>query len=223
MYTIRQADMDDFYFMIDINLLDYDIDKEGCPYLPASPEEENELFSRIAQFAEPSLWIEDVEIYTCPKFAFICENRKTREKIGLVMFLFRNMNDPTFQHFGIYDKFARDIFPTDGRVCEIEQLWVEPKERRKGIATRLMNKAEEMSLIHNIKMIYTHTESNNSRILEMRKKLGYKNIRTGPLWDKIIRISAVKYLNLNLNLTLLTPTTTEQGLHFPPIDNLNHS
>ncbi|MFC1921451.1 GNAT family N-acetyltransferase [Chloroflexota bacterium] len=185
--------MDDYYFIVEVNLLNEGIDR-GDPHIPASFDEENELLSRLAQFADSSLRIAETEIYTCPKYAFISENIETKEKIGLVMFLFRDMNDPTFQHFGIYDKFERSVFPVDGRICEIFQLWVEPKERRKGIASKLMNKAEEISRIHNIKMIYTHTESNNTRILEMRKKLGYENIRTGTLWDEIIRVSAAKYL-----------------------------
>lgn len=193
LYTIRQATIDDYYFVVEVDLLDEGIERDN-PYFTASIDEQNELLSRLAQYVDSSVWIDDIEIYTCPKFAYICENSETKEKVGLVMFLFRNMNDPTFQHFGCYDKFERSIFPDDGRVCEIFQLWVDPEERRKGIATQLMKKVEEVSRQHDIKMIYTHTEATNYRILEMRKKNGYQNIRTGTLNDEIIRISAVKYL-----------------------------
>lgn len=193
-HFIRQADMNDFYFVVEIDLLEEGIEREN-PYLSASFEEQSEFLERMARFLDPSLNTGKTELDTCPKYALICETKDTKVKIGLIMFLFRNMNDPTFQHFGIYDKFERSIFPTDGKVCEIFQLWVAPEERRKGIATELMKNAEEISRDNNIQMIYTHTESINNHVVELCEKLGYKTIRTGTLNDEVIRVSQIKHLS----------------------------
>jgi len=148
-HLIRQADMDDFYFVVET-----DVVSEGneYPYTPMSFEEEAKYLDEIARFLDNSLNYGDTEITTCPKFALICEDIAKKERIGLLMFLFRDMNAPTFQHFGIYDKFEREIFPEDGKVCEIFQLWVAPEVRRRGIATDLILKAEEIALENNIHM-----------------------------------------------------------------------
>lgn len=44
-------------------------------------------------------------------------------------------------------------------------------------------------------MIYTHTEALNDHVLEMNRKLGYQEVRRGPLWDDVIRVSLVKWLD----------------------------
>ena len=193
MFSIRQADMNDFYFVVEIDLLDEGIGIEN-PYLEASFEEQSELLGRLAQFLDPSLNTGETEIYTCPKYALVCEDTETKEKIGLIMFLFRDMNDPTFQTFGVYDKFDRGVFPRDGKVCEIFQLWVAPGERRKGIATELMKEAEEITRDNDIRMIYGHTESGNDHVVELCNKLGYEVIRKGMLNDEVVRVSQIKHL-----------------------------
>jgi len=193
MFSIRHADMNDFYFVAEINSIDEGIEREN-PYLTASFEEEVEFLDKIARFLDPSLNTGETEFSTCPKYALICEDNRIKESIGLVMFLLRNMNDSTFQHFGIYDKFERSTFPEDGRVCEIFQLWVAPEQRRKGLASELMKKAEDIALDNNIKMIYTHTEAINDHVVELCDKLGYKVIRKGTLWDEVVRTSQIKHL-----------------------------
>jgi ribosomal protein S18 acetylase RimI-like enzyme len=105
------------------------------------------------------------------------------------------MNQTSFQHFGIYDKFDRKLFPENGRVCEIFQLWVAPDFRRQGIATTLKKKAEEIAVSNHIPMIYTHTEAVNHHVVELNEKLGYTQIRTGPLWDEVTRTSLIKNLD----------------------------
>lgn len=193
-HCIRQADMNDYYFVVETDLLDEGIEREN-PYLMASFEEQSEYLERMARFLDPSLNTGNTESDTCPKYALICEDRDTKERIGLIMFQCRDMNDPTFQHFGIYDKFERGIFPADGRVSEIFQLWVAPEERRKGLATELMKKAEEVSRKNNIQMVYTHTEAANDHVVELCDKLGYEVIREGTLNDDVVRISQIKHLS----------------------------
>ncbi len=192
-YVIRQADMNDFYFVVEIDLLDEGIEGES-PYPITSFDEEVEFLDKIARFLDPSLNEGETEFSTCPKYTLICEDSRTKESIGLIMFLFRDINDPTFQHFGIYDKFNRSMFPTDGKVCEIFQLWVAPGHRRKRIASELMKKAERIACKNNIQMIYTHTESVNDHVVELCDKLGYEVIRKGTLWDETVRVSQIKHL-----------------------------
>jgi ribosomal protein S18 acetylase RimI-like enzyme len=86
------------------------------------------------------------------------------------------------------------MFPTDGKVCEIFQLWVAPDHRRKGIASELMKKAERIARDSYIQMIYTHTESVNDHVVELCDKLGYEVIRKGTLWDETVRVSQIKHL-----------------------------
>jgi hypothetical protein len=43
-------------------------------------------------------------------------------------------------------------------------------------------------------MIYTHTEERHAHVLALNQKLGYREVRRGPIWDDVIRVSLVKYL-----------------------------
>jgi len=54
-------------------------------------------------------------------------------------------------------------------------------------------------------MIYTHTEHTNTHVLALNEKLGYHEVRRGPIWDEIERVSLVKYLAQRIELVLLTP------------------
>ena len=43
-------------------------------------------------------------------------------------------------------------------------------------------------------MIYTHTELTNPHVIALNLKLGYREIRRGPIWDEIERVSLTKIL-----------------------------
>jgi hypothetical protein len=43
-------------------------------------------------------------------------------------------------------------------------------------------------------LIYTHTEERNEHVIALNKKLGYHEIRRGPIWDEIVRVSLIKSL-----------------------------
>ena len=43
-------------------------------------------------------------------------------------------------------------------------------------------------------MVYTHTELSNPHVIELKRRLGYREIRRGPIWDEIVRVSLVKDL-----------------------------
>ncbi len=55
---------------------------------------------------------------------------------------------------------------------------------------------EDIRLANDINLIYTHTEERNLHVVELNKKLGYKEVRRGLIWDEIIRISLIKHLKI---------------------------
>ena len=192
-YTIRKAGVKDLDFIVRI-----DLEGEGVPgtleaeKMSSAKLREHRL--KMRRFVTPVRDSGDNEYESCPKMAYIAVDKDTGESIGLIMFLFRDMNSPDFKPFDIFDKFDRSLFPKDGRFCEIYELWTAPSQRRRGIATRLKQKAESAARRHQITMMYTHTAVENTHVVELNLKLGYHVIRTGPLWDKFVRVSLVKYL-----------------------------
>ncbi|MCU6794979.1 GNAT family N-acetyltransferase [Paenibacillus sp. WQ 127069] len=97
----------------------------------------------------------------------------------------------------MYNELDRTLFQSDGRFLEIFQLWVHPDYRRAGLATQLKSKLEEEAQYHNVNLIYTHTEAVNDHVIELNKKIGYQEVRRGPIWDDIIRVSLIKQLNVS--------------------------
>jgi ribosomal protein S18 acetylase RimI-like enzyme len=188
----RLGNKNDLEFVVNIDLLNEGISKPN-PLLRASDEAKLLYFRKISQFVDPSLCQGTTEFEKCPKYALICE--EDQRKIGLLMFLLRDMNDTTFQHFGVFDKFPRNLFPKNGKVCEIFQFWVAPESRRKGIGTELTRRTESISVQNGVILVYTHTEVTNLHVVELYKKLGYQVIRTGRLDDEIIRVSMIKHLS----------------------------
>ncbi|MBP1989562.1 ribosomal protein S18 acetylase RimI-like enzyme [Paenibacillus eucommiae] len=77
---------------------------------------------------------------------------------------------------------------------EIFSLWNHPNYRRLGLATQLKLKLEEEADYHKVNLIYTHTEEKNQHVIELNKKIGYQEVRRGPIWDDVIRVSLIKPL-----------------------------
>jgi ribosomal protein S18 acetylase RimI-like enzyme len=102
--------------------------------------------------------------------------------------------DGTYPWKTIFHELDRSLFQEDGRFVEIFQLWVAPQFRRKGIATRLKQKLEDVAKSKDINLIYTHTEERNTHVIALNEKLGYRKVRKGPIWDEIIRTSLIKHL-----------------------------
>jgi ribosomal protein S18 acetylase RimI-like enzyme len=94
----------------------------------------------------------------------------------------------------VFRAIDRSVFPPDGAFAEIYQLWVDPQHRRGGIGTALKRSMEMVVRSQNIRLIYTHTEEANSHVLALNKKLGYREVRRGPIWDAVVRVSLVKNL-----------------------------
>ena len=178
---IRTADINDIDFMIEIDLKD-----EGVTSISNSQLSEQELElhrKKIMRF-----------ITELDREALIFEDHK-RRRIGLIMYSVVSRDGEQLWKT-IFHELDRGLFQEDGRFIEIYQLWVHPDHRRSGIGTKLKMKLEEKAKKVNVNMIYTHTEEHNLHVIDLNHKLGYKEVRRGPIWDEIIRVSLIKHINL---------------------------
>jgi ribosomal protein S18 acetylase RimI-like enzyme len=108
--------------------------------------------------------------------------------------LWRARTWATVEEWSVFRAIDPAVFPVDGAFAEIFQLWVDPEHRRQGIGTALKREVERAARERGITMLYTHTEEHNAHVLALNHKLGYHEVRRGPIWDPIIRVSLVKYL-----------------------------
>ena len=185
---LRKSSIDDLDFIIDALASGEGYTKEE------DRTNQNEERVKICRYLDENYNFGPNEIDNCPKFTYLAIDDKTQKRVGFILFTVRDFNTPGFQDFGIFDKIDRSLFPKDGRFCEIFDLWIDSDYRRQGIATQLKLKAEEIATIYNLKMVYTHTEEDNPHVIELNRKLGYKIIRTGVLWDEVIRVSLIKWI-----------------------------
>jgi ribosomal protein S18 acetylase RimI-like enzyme len=123
--------------------------------------------------------------------AFIYQDKNNGEKIGLIMYSIAN-RDAAYPWKTIFHELDRDLFQADGRFLEIFNLWVNPRARRSGIATRLKQRLEVEARNRGVSLIYTHTEADNHHVIELNRKLGYMEVRRGRIWDDIVRVSLIK-------------------------------
>lgn len=125
--------------------------------------------------------------------AFICEDQSYKKKIGLLMYRVRNRDD--VPDFSILRRIDRALFPEDGQLMEVYQLWVDKDYRKRGIAYELKLKLEEEARIKGVQLVYSHTEESNIPVIKMNSKLDYEVVWRGPIWDdQIVRIAFIKHL-----------------------------
>ncbi len=185
MLTIRPAGPQDLDYLVETDLLN-----EG--YTPAPGETPMTDAERADHRTKIAGFIND----PC-QGGWIAEDSTTGAKAGMILARFRDRQtepDDEANRF-LFQFIDNSIFPPDGKFCEVFQLWVHPTYRRQGLATRLKQVLEDEAKKRGIHMIYTHTEAQNEHVIEMNRKLGYREVRRGPLWDDVIRVSLVKWLD----------------------------
>ena len=130
------------------------------------------------------------------KCAWVYEDTATRQNIGmfLVWFRERHTEPHTPATDFLFQFIDESILPPDGRFCEVFQLWVHPAYRRRGLATAMKRACEDEARRRGTHLIYTHTRERNANVVELNRRLGYEEIRRGPLWDDAVRVSLVKRL-----------------------------
>ena len=129
------------------------------------------------------------------KQAWVLEDHEAGCLAGMILFRFRHRVEPSERPDSwLFRELPMDIFPSDGRFCEVFNLRVEPPDRRRGHATRLKNQMERVARQRGVCLLYTHTEQTNAHVLELNRKMGYVEVRRGPIWDEVSRVSLVKRL-----------------------------
>lgn len=184
---IRRAGPSDLNFIFEVDLLSEGI-SAGPAEEPLAPQERREYRDWLSIFVSgPS------------DGAWIAEDTRAQQPVGMILARFRDRfheEDNEANRF-LFQYLDPTLFPADGRFCEIFNLWVHAAYRRKGLATRLKQEVESETRRRGIQMIYTHTLAANLHVLELNQKLGYRAVRTGPLWDPEPRVSLVKWLDEN--------------------------
>lgn len=184
MFEIREATPDDIEFLT-IADLKTGAEEDG-EVTPSEMQDEHAFRNHLAKIGD---FVTDTN-----KGAWIGVTRADGPRAGMILGRFRNRLTEHFDDGMIFNELDTAIFPRDGRFCEIFQLWVEPVHRRKGLAMQLKEHLEIEVLKRGIEMIYTHTRETNLHVLEPNRRLGYVEVRRGPIWDDVIRVSLVKHL-----------------------------
>jgi ribosomal protein S18 acetylase RimI-like enzyme len=179
MHRLRRATLDDLDFLVRI-----DLDDEGVT--PGYREEWGEVEATQHRAKIKSFITGD------DKGALIAESDSDK-RIGAILWRYRDASKEDFAVENVFREI-RSVFPPDGRFCEVFQLWVDPAHRRQGIATALKQAAESDAVARGVGMIYTHTEERNDHVVALNAKLGYFEVRRGPIWDEVVRVSLVKRL-----------------------------
>lgn len=86
------------------------------------------------------------------------------------------------------------LLPEGALYAEVFQLWVRPERRRQGLGRVLKRKLEQEAQQRGAVLVYTHTRARNAHVIALNQALGYDELRRGPLWDEVERVSLVKRL-----------------------------
>ena len=182
MYTLRLAEPSDLDFLVEVDLRDEGL---SIPIVSdPAPEALSEHREKIAAF-----------VTDADHAAWVIEEDEGQRQVAMILVRFRERSreEPTGQHI-LFGELGDKWLPADGRFGEVFQLWVAPDCRRRGFATRLKNQFEMETQRRGIGLLYTHTETINEHVRALNRKLGYQEIRRGPLWDDVERVSLVKQL-----------------------------
>jgi ribosomal protein S18 acetylase RimI-like enzyme len=179
--NIRRAEINDLEFLVQIDLKNdgYTVSEE----VAMTKQEKEEHHEKINKFVTEQ-----------DKGTLIVEDLNSDKRIALIMYSIAN-RDSVYPWKTIFNELDRNMFQNDGRFMEIFQLWVHPKYRRQGLATKLKLKLEDEAQNHKVDLIYTHTEESNVHVIELNKKIGYQECRRGSIWDEVIRVSLIKKLS----------------------------
>src|SRR5688572_764779 len=130
------------------------------------------------------------------KVAALLENVADHRMVAAILFRFRQRPERAGEtpDAWLFRELPDELFEPGRCFCTVFTLWVDPTERRRGHATRLKRHLEEVARARGATLIYTHTAAANTEALALNRKLGYQIVRTGPIWDAVVRVSLVKRL-----------------------------
>ena len=188
MLQLRKAAPDDLDFLV---ATDLGVDIEDAPGEPLYMDHWSDA-ERVGHRAKILSFIVDPN-----KTALVIEETDVRLPVGMLLGLFRDRrHEPHSEEYDFLFRFIDEsVLPPDGQFAEVFQLWVHPAYRRRGLATDLKNQFEREARGRGIHMLYTHTRERNAGVIALNHKLGYTDIRCGPMWDDTVRVSMVKALD----------------------------
>lgn len=114
------------------------------------------------------------------------------EPVGVMLVRFTDIDSPLLPEWSIFRILDRGLFPSNGSICEVFLLWVDPRVRRHGVGTALKLRAESEALQRGASCIYTHTLVMNEPTRALNRKLSYREVRCCPIWDEEVRVSLLK-------------------------------
>jgi len=179
---LRAATLDDLDFLVEV-----DREDEGVTsaFSYDTPQEVAKHRAKIAGFVDHD-----------DAGAWVLEDRANGRLAGCILCRFRDRSteEPNDWNQMLFRTVGDDWLRPEQRFCEVFQLWVDPGYRRQGLAMRLKRHMEVEARARGIRVLYTHTEEVNLHVIELNRKLGYHEVRRGPIWDDVVRVSMFKRL-----------------------------
>lgn len=180
MLQVRKAEEHDLNFLVWIDIKD-----EGVSSAYMANWTDAEWAAHRAQIA--------AYIAGEDKIAFVVEEKESLRRVAGIYADILQVED-VVGRWRMFQTISTELFPGDGRFCCIFQLWVDPACRRQGLGSRLKKLVEAEAVRRQVGAIYTHTEVANEHVITLNKKLGYREIYRGAMWDDIERVALLKRL-----------------------------
>jgi ribosomal protein S18 acetylase RimI-like enzyme len=193
-FNLRKATADDLDFLIEIDrMVDLEDVARGGQTQPEGHGGSPAFFTGQALLDYQAGFAEFVmEGDAC---AWVTEDPAAGRRAATIMYRFRDRLDEPAEGWSLFATVGDDWLLPYTRFCEVFQLWVDPGYRRRGLATTLKQQMESDALSRGVRVLYTHTAETNAATIVLNKNLGYREIRRGPLWDDVVRVSLVKRLD----------------------------
>jgi RimJ/RimL family protein N-acetyltransferase len=179
MLEIRKATLADLDFLVGVDLNDQGITHPSKKQ-PSELAEHRKMIADFVTGPEAAAWV--------------IEETPSGQLVGTILYRFRDRyheerNEANEFLFRFLDE---SWLPPDGRFCEVFNLCIHPSFRRKRLATVLKQLMEIEARQKGYKVLYTHTEEQNEHVIRLNQKLGYREIRRGPMGEDVVKVSLVK-------------------------------
>ena len=132
--------------------LDYLVEKDlaGEGYSDAGRAEMGEA-ERLEQREKIASFVREAD-----EAGWVAVDAQSGQRVGMILARYRDRlhEADTEPNRFLFRYLDADLFPADGRFCELFNLWVDPAFRRRGIATRLKLEVESEARRRGMSMIW---------------------------------------------------------------------
>ncbi len=131
--------------------------------------------------------------FTCDadKGALIYEDAPSGQYVGAALYRCRNRNEECAPG-EIFAQLESRLFPAGGGFLETVLCWINPDYRRLGLGSELLAQLEQEARRRDIHLVYLHTEGKNIAGKRFARKMAYREVFRGPMWDDTVRVGLVK-------------------------------